>query len=134
MEYGTGFSPGFNIFSFFSFIFPILFIVVFGFILYQFVRGIKQWNYNNKQPVVDVSAKLVTKRTQVSRHAHNHDNHVHHHSTTSYFATFEVESGGRMELQVAGNVYGQLAAGDYGKLTFQGTRFLGFEREKNVRY
>ncbi|WP_322107583.1 DUF2500 domain-containing protein [Cytobacillus dafuensis] len=129
MEYGTSFGSGFDMFSFFTLIFPIFFIVVFGFILFQVVQGIKQWNYNNKQPVLDVSANLVAKRTQVSRHAHNHDNHVHHHSTTSYYATFEVESGDRMELQVSGSEYGQLVEGDFGKLKFQGTRFLGFDRD-----
>lgn len=42
--------------------------------------------------------------------------------------TFQVESGDRMELQVKGTDYGMLAEGDRGKLHFQGTRYLGFER------
>lgn len=42
--------------------------------------------------------------------------------------TFEVKSGDRMELSVAGKEYGQMAEGDVGELSFQGTRFLGFER------
>jgi hypothetical protein len=33
-----------------------------------------------------------------------------------------------MELHVAGVEYGMLAEGDFGNLSFQGTRFLGFER------
>ena len=41
---------------------------------------------------------------------------------------FQVESGDRMELTVSGSDYGYLVEGDHGKLTFQGTRFLGFER------
>ena len=41
----------------------------------------------------------------------------------------EVESGDRMELNLSGQEYGLLAEGDRGKLTFQGTRYLGFERE-----
>jgi hypothetical protein len=53
-----------------------------------------------------------------------------HHTThsTTYYVTFQVESGDRMELQLAGNEYGLLVEGDRGKLTFQGTRYLGFER------
>ena len=43
--------------------------------------------------------------------------------------TFQVESGDRIELQVKGNEYGMLVEGDYGKLSFQGTRYLGFERQ-----
>lgn len=41
-----------------------------------------------------------------------------------YYATFQVESGDRMELSVSGTEYGLLAEGDMGKLTFQGTRYL----------
>ena len=33
-----------------------------------------------------------------------------------------------MELRVSGSEFGLLVEGDYGKLTFQGTRYLGFER------
>lgn len=34
----------------------------------------------------------------------------------------------RMELQVNGSEYGMLVEGDRGRLSFQGTRYLGFER------
>ena len=45
------------------------------------------------------------------------------------YVTFQVESGDRMEFCVPGKEYGMLAEGDTGKLMFQGTRYLGFERE-----
>jgi hypothetical protein len=129
MGFEPGFGTGFDMFSIISFIFPIFFILVFGLILFQVFKGIKQWSHNNKQPVLDVSAKLVTKRTQVSRNVNHHnDNHVHHHSSTYYYATFEVDSGDRMEFQVSGSEFGLLAEGDFGKLKFQGTRYLSFER------
>ena len=50
------------------------------------------------------------------------------HTFTTYYATFQVESGDRMELEVDGSDYGMLVEGDMGKLMFQGTRYLGFER------
>lgn len=53
---------------------------------------------------------------------------MHTTQSTSYYATFQVESGDRMELHVSGAEYGMLAEGDTGKLTFQGTRYLGFVR------
>ena len=34
-----------------------------------------------------------------------------------------------MELHVSGFEYGQLAEGDRGQLSFQGTRYLGFVRQ-----
>ncbi|MBB6214352.1 hypothetical protein HNQ80_000432 [Anaerosolibacter carboniphilus] len=118
----------FDMFSFMSIIGPIFFLFVFGMILFAIVRGIKEWSHNNKQPVLTVEAKVVTKRAHTSRHTHNHNNHMSSSSSTSYYVTFEVESGDRMEFHVSATEYGMLAEGDYGRLTFQGTRYHGFER------
>lgn len=52
----------------------------------------------------------------------------HSSYTTHYHATFQVESGDRMELAVNDKEYGMLAEGDTGKLTFQGTRYKEFVR------
>lgn len=49
-------------------------------------------------------------------------------TNTMYYVTFQMESGDRMEFQVSGIEYGMLAEGDTGELTFQGTRYLAFER------
>ena len=49
-------------------------------------------------------------------------------SSTWYYATFQVESGDRMELGIPDRDYGYLVEGDRGSLTFQGTRFLSFNR------
>ena len=54
--------------------------------------------------------------------------------STTYYVTFQVESGDRMEMSVSGSEYGTLAEGDkQGKLTFQGTRFLTFNRKIEFR-
>ena len=71
-----------------------------------------------------VSSQVVTKRTDVS--SHHHQAHTSH--STTYYATFEVDSGDRMEFALSGPEYGLLAEGDRGSLTFQGTRYLSFER------
>ena len=57
----------------------------------------------------------------------------HYTASTSYYVTFEVDSGDRMELCVSGEEYGMLVEGDCGKLSFQGTRYLSFERSKIER-
>lgn len=49
---------------------------------------------------------------------------------TRYYVTFEFESGDRLELMVDGSEYGLLAEGDNGMLSFQGTRYLGFVRDR----
>lgn len=112
-------------------IFMLFFLLVIGLILFQIIRGIATWSRNNAQPVLTVDAHVVSKRTDVSRRAHNHNNgHIHHSTSTSYYITFQVESTDRMEFHVSGEEYGMLAEGDYGRLTFQGSRYHGFERNK----
>jgi hypothetical protein len=116
-------------------IFPILFLLVFLTILGVIISGIvtsaRRNAYNNRQPILTVSSRVLTRRTSMSQHHHaNHNGTGHHgHVTTTYFATFEVESGNRMEFEVPDSAYGLLLEGDYGKLTFQGTRFLNFVRD-----
>lgn len=104
--------------------FPLMFCLVFGVILFTIVKNIVEWNKNNHSPRLTVDATVVTKRQSTT--SHHHDDHVSH--STTYYITFEVESGDRMELHVSGMEYGMIAEGDRGKLTFQGTRYLGFVR------
>lgn len=104
-------------------LFPLTFLLVFGIILVQLIRGVMQWGHNNAQPRLTVEATVVSKRNQ---HHHNGQTHT---SSTSYYVTFQVESGDRMEMHLSGQEYGMLAEGDRGRLTFQGTRYLGFERQ-----
>lgn len=109
------------------------FVVVIGFMITMAARGIAQWRRNNNSPVLCVFAVMVAKRANRSvSHHHDAGNAAMSHtsSSTSYYATFEVESGDRMEFHVSGAQYGLLAEGDKGSLTFQGTRYLGFERQK----
>ncbi len=109
------------------------FVVVFGIIIVIAVRGIAQWNRNNNSPVLCVFATIVAKRANTSHHHHQHADNMamsHSSSSTSYYVTFEVDSGDRMELHMNGEQYGLLIEGDKGRLTFQGTRYLGFERHK----
>ncbi len=118
---GFGFDFGFGMFGV---MFTLMFILVFGIFIVTIVRNISQWNKNNNSPRLTVPATVVSKRTNVSHH--HHDHHTHH--STSYYVTFQVDSGDRMELHMTGQEYGMLVEGDKGNLTFQGTRYLGFER------
>ena len=116
-------------FDVFTIMFSIAFAIVVGMIIVTAIRGIGEWNKNNHSPRLTVIATVVAKRTNVSHHHHGGVNeHHHHHTSTSYYVTFQVESGDRMELHVSGQEYGMIVEGDVGNLTFQGTRYLGFER------
>ncbi len=133
MGFGFGFDWMFTLF-------PIIFLVFFAIFIGMFVSTIvgnaKRRRRDDNSPRLSVSARVVSKRMQVgtTRHAHHH-NHAGHmdtdysyrHSST-YFVTFEVESGDRMELLLDGADYGLLVEGDRGTLHFQGSRYLGFDR------
>ena len=111
------------LFGIFEVIFPILFIgmfgLVFGLIVSTLIKNGKQERKNNASPRLTSQATLVTKRTLVrGDHAH-----------TTYFATFQFESGDRLELEIPRDRFGYLVEGDTGKLHFQGTRFLDFQRQ-----
>ncbi len=106
-------------------IFFLMFFMVFGIFIVTIIRSIGQWNRNNHSPKLTVDATVVAKRTNDARH--HSANHMSYTSTT-YYVTFQVESGDRIELCMNGHEYGMLAEGDHGKLSFQGTRYLGFER------
>ena len=109
------------------------FVLVFGFIIFTLIKNGIQWNKNNNSPVLTVMAKIVAKRETVQHHHGNNLNDMHHHTSYTdytYFATFEVESGDRIELRVPNKEYGILIYGDSGKLTFQGTRYKEFIRER----
>ena len=100
----------------FAFLFFILFFAV-------IIKNIGQWFKNENSPRLTVPAKIV----DMQRKTHHRHANGHHHHSHSYHVTFEVESGDRMELKVSRSEYEMLTVGDNGKVSFQGTRYLGFE-------
>lgn len=128
MNYYMG--PGFGIgFGVFEILFAIVFLTVLAVFVVSFIKGIGRWNKNNHSPRLTVPATLVAKRADVSHHCHRAGAvHSNGHTYTSYYVTFQVDGGDRMEFSVDGRDYGLLVEGDRGNLSFQGTRYLGFER------
>ncbi|MHA0857973.1 DUF2500 domain-containing protein [Paenibacillus sp. CMAA1364] len=122
----------FWMFDFVGTVMPIFIIVFLSILLLTVGKGILRWNNNNKQPLLTVGSRIVSKRNEVNHH-HNHQNdHISSYTRTNYYITFEVDSGDRIEFVVNGEEYGLCAEGDTGRLTFQGTRYMGFHR--NPRY
>jgi len=102
-------------------------VVVFILVISVFIIGIggsiKMWSKNSSSPQLTVPASVKTKRTETRGGTGDSA------ANTWYYVTFEVQSGDRMELPVRGHEFGQLAEGDLGLLTFQGTRYINFERK-----
>lgn len=112
-------------FDLFPVLFGIFFIAVFLYILVIWGKKAVQWHSNNQQPIITEEVEVVAKRSEVSGHEHTY---------TSYYCTFEMANGAREEFSVSGKEYGRLAEGDVGTLTFQGTRYHGFDRKKRVEF
>lgn len=110
-------------------IFAVLFLGAIG-------RGLFVWIRNNNSPRETVNARVVTKRMKVTGHGRTMMrgssaamNGLGSSVYTRYFVTFETENGRRIELGVKDPEYGVLAEGDQGVLSFQGSRYLGFEQK-----
>ena len=112
-------------------LFRIMFFLVFGLvfvtIIVTLVQNLFRWNKNNQSPRLTVPVTAVSKRIEGNpyRTGELHTGR----GDMLYYVTFQVESGDRMELQLSGSQYGLIVEGDRGTLTFQGTRFLNFERQ-----
>ena len=131
--YPMGFG-GLGGFTLFNIMFTIVFLFIMGTFVVILAKGIGEWNRNNHSPRLTVPAAVIAKRTNVSHHRHasagdaTGSHGYHSSSSTTYYVTFQVESGDRMELHIPGHEFGLLVEGDRGNLSFQGTRYLGFER------
>ena len=116
-------------FNAFEGMFTLVFVLVIGLFIYAVVQAILRKQKNDASPRLTVQAWVVSRRQEVTHHTQNMSDGVFHtSSTTRYFVTFQVESGDRIELELDGPAFGMIAEGDEGRLSFQGTRFLDFQR------
>ena len=94
------------------------------------VRNFGQWNRNNRSPRLTMDAVVTEKRQDTVEYRHFWRRGIRFTiSDTFYYVTFQLESGDRLELHVPHSQFGYLVEGDRGEMTFQGTRFLGYERK-----
>ena len=113
-----GMYGGFGFFKVFQILFFIIFAAAIGIFIAVLTKNASRHRRDDNSPQLTVEATVVTRRTHVWGD----------HSHTDYYATFQVASGDRMELQIPDNEFGYIVEGDRGRLTFQGSRYLGFER------
>ena len=73
-------------------IFIIIATIIFGTIVFVVVKSIKQWKYNNSQPILKVKANVIAKRNEVSGMSNSP-------TRTEYFVTFEFEGRTRFEFE-----------------------------------
>ncbi|MEW4354126.1 DUF2500 domain-containing protein [Streptococcus pneumoniae] len=100
-------------------IFVILSLFLIG-LFWTILKSMSEELKNNAAKKEVYQANLIGKRTDLRRGRY---------ASTRYYVTFEWGAGERKEFWVDGELYGLLAEGDKGELSFQGTRFLDFKRQ-----
>ncbi len=106
----------------------VVFVLVVGGIFLGIARNFMEWQTNNGLPELSVTVRVATKRQHVSGGGNDSS------ASTSYYATFETLADSlRQEFAINSNEYSALAEGDAGQLTYQGTRFKGFVRDRTPR-
>lgn len=119
----------FHEFRLFGIMFAVIFFITISIVAFFAVRAFRQWGKDKDAPRLTLDdVTIVTKRFNVGRKMDDTDMISTSLRYTSYYVTFETDCGERMELRVRGSEYGMLVEGDRGRLTFQGTWFVSFQR------
>ena len=93
-------------FRVFPYLFGIMFVTIFILFASILLSHLGRKKKDDRSPRLTVPAQVISRRTEFRRNA-GHD----------------------MEFSLTGPESGMLLEGDSGKLSFQGTRYLGFERQ-----
>jgi hypothetical protein len=91
---------------------------------YQAYRGQMSYAQPQNGPIVTARAKLIRKETHVST---NIDAGGAVMSEDVYQLVFSLDTDAELSFRVGGRAYGNTPENEWGTLTYQGTRFLGFE-------
>lgn len=115
-----------NLLIFLQFMVVLIILLFIGFLIYLNIREITQWRRANKQPILTVHARAVTKRTQLIHHVHQYEIHLYYPASTFYYVTFALENGEQLEVEMNGIEFKQIVEGVEGRLTYQGNEFIDF--------
>ncbi|CDN44265.1 DUF2500 domain-containing protein [Paenibacillus sp. P22] len=110
------------------FLFAIVLVLLIGSFVFVLVigKGVFAWGSDNAAEMITISCKVVDKRTKVSGGSGDFS------AGTAYYAAFEFVDGSLVELRMPADEFGLPVAGDVGELTYQGTRYKGFERHMHA--
>jgi len=114
----------------FEVVFIALFAGVLAYIIISWIKKIAEWNRNNHAPLESVPAQIVKKETHsdTAMVPMGTDGAMMQTDNTSYALTFQTETGEQKKFQVTNKIFKQMLQGESGTLQYQGTRFVGFER------
>lgn len=108
----------------------VTFMVVLAFLA---AMSIGEKRSSNRTPKLTINALVLGKGINTPEHSKgDRISSEREQSTTdrlytTYHATFRLESEDQMTFPISASTYRSIVAGDYGKLTFKGNRFISFE-------
>ena len=113
--------------NFYIILFIIPFVAIVGI---SIIFIVVHWIKNKRPPRIVVHSAISNKRIQMDNvyRLRNAAPGMRTHKLITYYVTFDLETGEQIELRVSKLKYSELRKGCKGKLTFQGTRYIGFEK------
>ncbi len=114
--------------NFYTISFIAMFCIIVGLSLIIVVR---QWWKNRYSPLIVTQATILDKRIEKHYIRSKRSAGIGYRTrkVMIYYITFNLEGGEHIELRTDESVYSELQSGDYGKLTFKGSKYMGFVRE-----
>lgn len=106
-----------------------MFCVIVGLSLIIVVR---QWWKNRHSPLIVTQATILDKRIEEHYIRSKRSAGIGYRTrkVMIYYITFNLEGGEHIEFRINELVHSELKKGDCGKLTFRGSKYIGFVREK----
>ena len=108
----------------------ISFIVMFSIIIgLSLIIVVRQW-WKNKHSLLIVTQSTISDKRIEEHYIRSKRSEGLGYRTRKvliYYITFDLEGGEHIELRVSKLEYAELEKGSSGKLTFQGTKYIGFE-------
>ena len=112
----------------FDLLFMICWIFIAVCIVFVIATRVQAWSRNNSLPVNEAAAVVTHRRTQKFINLVNANIYGHNTTSHSYYITFLTKDGKQIEFKVTNKDYHSTAEGEKGILTFQGTRYISFQK------
>ena len=115
--------------NFYMISFIVMFCIIIGLSL---IIVIRQWWKNRHSPLIVTQATVIDKRIEEHYIRSKRSAGIGYRTRKLliYYITFNLEGGEHIEMRTNESVYSELQNGDYGKLTFKGSKYMGFVGEK----
>ena len=106
--------------------FQMMFFIFFAIVVFM---SISRYNKNENSPIISTKAKLIKKNRDINT---NTDANGVMTTNETLLLVFELDTGSELRFTVGGRIFRSIPEYEWGRLTFQGTRFLKFESVSGI--